>query len=221
MLEYDDMSQLDSPVELLEHLPIASRFLSPLGFQSDTPTAVDASRGEDKDTSNIDSESLNYEDENDRMGKEFSEDRHVGQGKLTRASKHNHPHSPYSTSRKGKNTALPFPSRSHQSLPPPPRPNPNAASTQSLGRQSFVGTSSPEKEQDRDHKSTTISQVNGSFAPQQLPDDLRRCLEVIENSILAGHLKLSQDLRKRYDEQYPLVRSLADVYLANVGFNLI
>ena len=54
----------------------------------------------------------------------------------------------------------------------------------------------------------------------QFPEDLRQCLEVIENSILAGHLKLSQDLRKRYDEQYPLVRFLADVFVANVGFNL-
>jgi hypothetical protein len=57
-------------------------------------------------------------------------------------------------------------------------------------------------------------------SPHQLPDDLRRCLEVIEDSILAGHLKLSEGLRKRYDEQYPLVRSLADVFVANVGFIL-
>ena len=238
MFEYDDMSRLDTPVESLEHLPIASRFLSPLGFRSDTPTAVDyASRREDKDTPNMDSESLNSEDENDKMGKGFSEHRRGGQGNSTLASKHNHPHSPYGTSRTGKNTSVPFPSRSHQSLPPPPRPNPNASSTQSLGRQSFVGTSSPEKERDRDRKSTTTSQsargmlrkskksltkadvfVNGGIAPHQLPDDLRQCLEVIEDSILAGHLKLSEGLRKRYDEQYPLVRSLADVFVANVGF---
>jgi hypothetical protein len=57
-------------------------------------------------------------------------------------------------------------------------------------------------------------------SPHQLPDDLWRCLEVIEDSILAGHLKLSEGLRKRYDEQYPLVRSLADVFVANVGFIL-
>jgi hypothetical protein len=240
MLEYDDMSRLDTPVESLEHLPIASRFLSPLGFRSDTPTALDyASRREDKDTPNMDSESLNSEDENDKMGKGFSDHRHGGQGNLTLAAKHNHPHSPYNTSRTGKNTSVPFPSRSHQSLPPPPRPNPNASSTQSLGRQSFVGTSSPEKERDRDRKSTTASQsargmlrkskksltkadviVNGGIAPHQLPDDLRQCLEVIEDSILAGHLKLSEGLRKRYDEQYPLVRSLADVFVANVGFIL-
>jgi hypothetical protein len=57
--------------------------------------------------------------------------------------------------------------------------------------------------------------VNGGIAPHQLPDELRQCLEVIEDSILAGHLKLSEGLRKRYDEQYPLVRSLADVFVAN------
>ncbi|KAN0133520.1 hypothetical protein V8E53_008688 [Lactarius tabidus] len=52
-------------------------------------------------------------------------------------------------------------------------------------------------------------------SPHQLPDDLRQCLEVIEDRILAGNLKLSEGLRKRYDEQYPLVRSLADVVVAN------
>ena len=56
--------------------------------------------------------------------------------------------------------------------------------------------------------------------PHQLPDELRQCLELIEASILAGHLKLSEGLRTRYDEQYPLVRSLADVFVANVGFIL-
>ena len=66
-----------------------------------------------------------------------------------------------------------------------------------------------------------MSRLDTGVTPHQLPDDLRQCLEVIEDSILAGHLNLSQGLRKRYDEQLPLVRSLADVFLANVGFNLI
>ncbi|KAH9966729.1 hypothetical protein BC827DRAFT_693372 [Russula dissimulans] len=213
MLDYDDVPRLETPVESLEHLPIASRFLSPPGFRSDTPIVMDqASRREDKDAPNIDSESLNsdYEDENDRMGKGFLEGHRGGQGK---------------------NTSVPFPSRSHQSLPPPPRPNPNAASTHSLGRQSLVGPSQ-EKDRDRDRKSINPSGrivlrksrksltkrdliINGGVAPHQLPDDLRQCLEVIEDSILAGHLKLSEGLRKRYDEQYPLVRSLADVFVAN------
>ena len=171
MLEYEDRSQLNTPAESLEHLPIASRFVSPLG-----------------------------------------------------------------TSQTGTNNSVSFPSRSHESLPPPPRQEPNAASTQSLNRQSFLGTSSPEKERDRDRKSTTTDQSvrgmlrnsrisltkedvipNGGVAPHQLPDDLRQCLKVIEDSILDGHLKLSEGFRKRYDEQYPLVRSLADVFVANVG----
>ena len=66
-----------------------------------------------------------------------------------------------------------------------------------------------------------VSRLETGVAPHQLPDDLRQCLEVIENSILAGHLKLIEGLWERYDEQCPLVRSLADVFLANVGFILI
>ncbi len=239
MLEYDDMSRLDTPAESLEHLPIASRFLSPTGFRSDTPTAMDhISRRDDKDAPNMDSESLNsdFEDDNDKLGKGFHESRRGGQGNFNLASKRDHTRSPYGASRTGRNPSVPFPSRSHQSLPPPPRPNPNA-STQSLGRQSFVGPSPTEKERDRDRKSTSTNPSarmmlrkskksltkadligNGGIAPHQIPDDLRQCLEVIEDSILSGHVKLSEGLRKRYDEQYPLVRSLADVFVANVRF---
>jgi hypothetical protein len=39
---------------------------------------------------------------------------------------------------------------------------------------------------------------------------------VIGNSIFKGHLALSDALRKRYDEQYPLVRSLADIFIEHV-----
>ncbi|KAI0306513.1 Dbl-like domain-containing protein [Multifurca ochricompacta] len=181
MPEYDEMSRLETPLESLEHLPIASQ---------------------EKEAPNMDSDSLNsdFEDDNDRMGKGFSESRRFN-------NKHNHPRSPYGTSRtgSGKNTSVPFPSRSHQSLPPPPRPNPNAASTHARGMLR------------KSRKSLTKADLiaNGGVAPHQLPDDLRQCLEVIEDSILAGHLKLSEGLRKRYDEQYPLVRSLADVFVAN------
>ena len=62
--------------------------------------------------------------------------------------------------------------------------------------------------------------LDTGVAPHQLPEYLRQCLEVIENSILAGHLKLSQGLRKLYDERYPLVRSLADIFFANVRFKI-
>jgi hypothetical protein len=50
-----------------------------------------------------------------------------------------------------------------------------------------------------------------------LPEDLRVCLEVIDGGVLDGHKRLQDALRKRYDEQYPLVRSLADVFVANVS----
>ncbi|KAF8502865.1 hypothetical protein F5888DRAFT_1121837 [Russula emetica] len=49
------------------------------------------------------------------------------------------------------------------------------------------------------------------IASYQLPDELRRCPESIRG-ILADHLKLVEALRKRYDEQYPLVRSLVDIF---------
>lgn len=241
LMDYEDFPRFDSPVESLDHLPIASRFLSPLGFRSDTPpvaaaAADTASRKDDKDAPTMDAESINSEDEDDdQMGKDYPGSRRPTATSL--AAKLNHPRSPYGSPSKsaGKNPIVPFPSRSHHSLPPPPRMNPTA-STQSLGRQSFVGPSPNAAERDRERKSTATpasrvlrktkkSQTkadnnnitaNGGISPNQIPDDLRQCLETIERSILDGHLKLSEGLRKRYDEQYPLVRSLADVFVANV-----
>lgn len=64
---------------------------------------------------------------------------------------------------------------------------------------------------------TPTAAIPGAISPQQLPEDLRKCLEVIEGGILDGHIKLSEGLRKRYEEQYPLVRSLADVFVSNVS----
>jgi hypothetical protein len=58
--------------------------------------------------------------------------------------------------------------------------------------------------------------VPGAIPPRQLPEDLRICLEVIENDLLEGHVRLSEALKKRYEEQYPLVRSLADVFVSSV-----
>jgi hypothetical protein len=58
-------------------------------------------------------------------------------------AKHNHPRSPYNTTanRSGRNGEVPFPSRSHHSLPPPPRVTNPTDSTQSLGRQSLIADS--------------------------------------------------------------------------------
>ncbi|EPQ58225.1 DH domain-containing protein [Gloeophyllum trabeum ATCC 11539] len=243
-LELDDYPRFDSPQESLDHLPIAARFLSPIGFRSETPTAVPptitpSNSRDGKDHPNIDGESLDTDEEDevdDRMGKSFhSPSSRKPSNSTNPASKLNHPRSPYGTTRtasggRGPAAVVPFPSRSHQSLPAPPRTNPNAASTQSLGRQSFVGQSEKEKEQERKNatgskgvlrklkKSSTSPDsivIEGAVPPHQLPEDLRRCLEVIESSIIEGHQKLSEGLRKRYDEQYPLVRSLADVFVSN------
>lgn len=63
--------------------------------------------------------------------------------------------------------------------------------------------------------------IADSVAPHQLPEDLRKCLEVLEDGIYNGHVSLSENLRKRYEEQYPLVRSLADVFVSNVSLSFL
>lgn len=52
--------------------------------------------------------------------------------------------------------------------------------------------------------------------PYQLPEDLRICLEVIENDLLEGHVRFSEALKKRYEEQLPFVHSLEDILVDNV-----
>lgn len=236
LVDYDEYPRYDSPIDSIDHLPIASRFLSPVSFRSDTPNTLASRRDRDgKETPNIDTESTISDDDDDQVARAYSGDsrRHPPSSAL---AKHNHPRSPYGASqRSGKNPTVPFPSRSHHSLPPPARQNPGASTT-SLGRQSYVGPSAgePSNGESRDGKATptpsgrgllrkskrslTSSGIipNGGVAPHQLPDDLRICLEAVEARILEGHLKLSDGLRKRYEEQYPLVRSLADVFVANV-----
>lgn len=58
--------------------------------------------------------------------------------------------------------------------------------------------------------------LGDAVPPNQLPEELRQCIEVLEGGIYDGHVALSEGLRKRYEEQYPLVRSLADVFVTNV-----
>jgi hypothetical protein len=50
-----------------------------------------------------------------------------------------------------------------------------------------------------------------------MPDSLGTVLQVLAGSVLEGHMKLATALRKRYEDQYPLVRSLADIFNAHVG----
>ncbi|EKM55539.1 uncharacterized protein PHACADRAFT_195574 [Phanerochaete carnosa HHB-10118-sp] len=218
---FDDFPT-ESPRESFDHLPIAARFLTPTPFRSDSPTR--------DEHPNVDAESLDSDEEDeaeDRLGAAFYSTK-KGLG-----GKHSHPRSPYGTSASragGKyGTTVPFPARSHQSLPPPPRANPMASSTQSLGRQSVhehdlnipvmspkPASTAPSRVLQRFKRSgPTPANISGAIPPTMLPEDLRKCLEVIEGGILEGHIKLSESLRKRYEDQYPLVRSLADVFVAN------
>ena len=47
--------------------------------------------------------------------------------------------------------------------------------------------------------------------PCQLPEDLRICLEVIENDLLEGHIQFNRALEKRYNERRPFVQPIDDV----------
>lgn len=230
--------RVDSPHGSVEVLPIAARFMSPTGFRSDGISGVTP------DTKSLAPTTPNIDDES---GESEMEDDHLPDLQSNRANvsaKHSHPRSPYRTGSAppGKSSRLresvPFPSRSHGSLPPIQRMNQANVSSQSLGRQSGPERERErERDKDRDRKDSakttptvhsrllrktkqSQAQPDGSLLmavpPHLLPEDLRVCLEVIESGVLDGHLKLSEGLRKRYEEQYPLVRSLADVFVSSV-----
>ena len=209
--EYDDTSQFKNFVESRDHLPIASRFLSSHAAGSD-----------DSDEPEDDSEGVNS-----GAGTTSHASRQRGQGNPNFTPELD-PRSPLA-SRIRRDS---FGSLSRSSLSP--RPDPNAVSAAFLGLKPSAEPSLTENDLDRGLKSILLNpsaremqqKSNKSFtepdlladdrvAPHQIPDDLRRCLEVIED-ILPYHIKLRDSLRKRYDEQYPFVRSLADVFVYNV-----
>lgn len=227
----------ESPRGSIDYLPIASRFLSPTPWAESPSGQVSEKKYEHP---NIDGESLDSDEEDeadDRLGKGFPGSKRTAHMSL--GAKHNHPRSPYGrtatrtpTNKYG--TVVPFPSRSHHSLPPPPRANPITGSTQSLGRQSIHEHDSPKtsapppnangsrvlrKFKKSDPRPPPVA-VGGAVPPNSLPEDLKICLEVIEQSMIEGHLALHDALKKRYDEQYPLVRSLADVFVTHVSLTL-
>lgn len=240
-------ARVESPRESLDRLPIASRFLSPTpSLRPETPATVVHPPSVKDGTPNIDGDSQETDDEaNDPISKSGGQRRATGSVVAAAVAKFNHPRSPYNTngtrniSKSGDRAGvLPFPSRSHQSLPPPARGD----STTSLGRQSALGgphdrdrpkihpvTSLTSDRKNGDSSSTKVLKKlrrttppagmlpADAVAPNQLPEDLRKCLEVIENGIFNGHVTLSEGLRRRYEEQYPLVRSLADVFVNNVS----
>jgi hypothetical protein len=71
----------------------------------------------------------------------------------------------------------------------------------------------PGKSAKGDRRSSTQSTTQ----PIVLPEELEKVLAVLSGGILEGHIKLAAALKKRYDNQYPLVRSLADVFTAHVS----
>jgi hypothetical protein len=232
-LDYD-YYRSESPVESNDHLPpIAARFMSP----SPTIPHPDTSPSPQlhKDTPNIDGESLDTDEEDegvDQIGKSYA---------LSSRQQQNHPRSPYrSNAPKPGTKSVPFPTRSHHSLPPPPRTNQLTGSTHSLGRQTSVverernysqgqssmadrkgSTPKPGMLRKLKKSQTTNDSIFGTaVAPHQLPEDLRICLEVVDSGVFDGHKRLSEALKKRYDDQFPLVRSLADVFVSNVMYPL-
>jgi hypothetical protein len=120
-----------------------------------------------------------------------------GQGNLNSDVEHD-PHKPLASWTPADSLSPLFP---HRSPRLPPHPNHSAVSTAPLGFRSSVEPSS------------------GGVSPHQMPEDLWLCLEGIEG-ILTDHLKLGEALRKRYNEQYPTVRSLVDILLGNVRLSI-
>jgi len=102
--------------------------------------------------------------------------------------------------------------RSHHSLPPPPRNAQGNTQTSSFSA-SYARMSHQSSKQSKDRRSSTQSIVK----PITLPEELETVLKVLAGGILEGHVKLAAALKKRYDNQYPLVRSLADVFTAHVS----
>lgn len=206
LVERDNVSQGETLVDSLENLPIASRFVP-------SPAADD------------------FEDYNGNASTSSHAPHRGGQTSSTLGLDRD-PREPLDSLSPRNSFVTIFLSR--LSLRSYTRSNRNTAPSASLGRRPSVKLPSTEKDQDRDRMSTftdpTIPEMQQTFketstkadmtayggvSPHQLPDDLRLCLEGIE-SILGDHLKLIKVLRKRYNEQYPLVRSLADVFMVNV-----
>lgn len=68
-----------------------------------------------------------------------------------------------------------------------------------------------------DYRAVSGSSTTSSTGEVPIPEDLEKVLKVLANGILEGHVKLAAALRRRYENQYPLVRSLADVFTSHVS----
>ncbi|ORY29798.1 Dbl homology domain-containing protein [Naematelia encephala] len=106
-------------------------------------------------------------------------------------------------------TTLSGKARSHQSLPPLPR-NSSQAGSYLSGKSNRMSFQPGRRNDSRVASAASLTSLAAKDV--QLPEDLEKVLTVLSGGILEGHLKLAAALRKRYENQYPLVRSLADVF---------
>ncbi|WWC60421.1 uncharacterized protein I303_102993 [Kwoniella dejecticola CBS 10117] len=114
--------------------------------------------------------------------------------------------------------------RSHTSLPPPVSIRQGSGSSQSLhpesgtGRMSYhPGFTIQNKLQKASSRVSSGGSIDSTISSKhvKLSGDLEKVLTVLSGGILEGHIKLSAALKRRYENQYPLVRSLADVFTAH------
>lgn len=100
----------------------------------------------------------------------------------------------------------------------PPMPMSRQATQTSVGtqrhRNSFASRGNDGGHSRITSRSSFSSVVNG---PVTLPDDLEQVLTVVSTGITEGHIKQLDELRERYNEQFPLVRSLANVFTSHVS----
>ncbi|KAI6041926.1 Dbl homology domain-containing protein [Pisolithus marmoratus] len=223
--------------------PIAACFMSPTGFcnEGPSPQAPDT-KSLALTTPNINGESVDTDDDDAEHVHRHQSNHAKVMGKHSHPhSPYCIASGAAGKNRKTKETVS-FPSCSHMSILTGQCTHINQAamSTHSLGRKSVAEhdhdrDSTRDKDRDRKDSAKMMPTIHtahvlwkfkqsqmapdttmqGFIPPHLLPEDLHICLEVIETSILEGHTKLSEGLRKWYNEQYPLVRSLADVFVSN------
>lgn len=110
--------------------------------------------------------------------------------------------------------------RSHHSLPPPPR-NSQPSAPQATSFSATYARMSHQPQLGRLTKPDKRTSAQSVTKSVEVPEELEKVLAVLSGGILEGHIKLASALKKRYDNQYPLVRSLADVFTAHVSEALL
>lgn len=191
-MSHTSLASPASPIESVSSLPIAARF----SRQSETPQgASDLGLG------------IQEEDETGNREKPLPAPPSQGVTPRMRAYHqltHGRPNAPSPTNSASK--------RSHHSLPPLPRPHQGVQPT------SFSASHASRSSHHADASRKASGSSHGMHAEEHhLPADLEKVLHVLGNGILKGHMALSAALRRRYEAQYPLVRSLADVFIAHVS----